>query len=80
MNRPAIKSCRRCGEPVRWATTLRSQKSIPLNPEPDPKHGTFELAAAGAQRIDEGALFYLRQSGGADHLYRCHLETCGKEI
>ena len=70
-----MSRCRGCGQEIVWAVTKRERK-VPLDPEPDPIHGTIYLDGERAFFLRGGTLEFARKNG--EPLYVAHFVTCPK--
>jgi hypothetical protein len=43
-----VSTCRHCGAPVRWVTTAKRGKPMPLDPEPNPEGNVILRSTDGA--------------------------------
>lgn len=69
-------ACKSCGEPIRWATTVR-RKAMPLDPEPV-EQGNVDLQWIDAEEIAIvlGPLEAEAARGAGRELYVSHFATC----
>ena len=66
--RADIQPCKRCGEPVFFATTIKQGRPVPLNPAP--RHAyTLKWVSMGTP---QGGHFLARYQ----IVYETHIETC----
>jgi hypothetical protein len=69
-----VSACRQCGAPLRWETTARNGKPIPLDADPTPA-GNVVMDATGRAVVLNDANRDAAVARGTT-IYRAHFASC----
>lgn len=76
MGEPKRDECKKCKEPIVWATTAKNRKRIALDAEPA-TGGKFMLEPSDEKQDEFLAVFAPNRYSGPRHT--CHFETCSEK-